>query len=190
MKTKVWWYNSFVETLFDIYHRMQIVHRAKFAEMKHIIWEKLYIYETQWTKKKSSFKFVYEWPPSKVFLADALGALLTSSTLGIFLVQLREYFLLSKNTFYILAAYVFVLFIYSFSIYLAKPTKWVPFLRIISLANAAYCLFTFTIIFLLSQTVSTLTIIYFVGEAGLILTIAYVEWTYANKNSVRLFSKA
>jgi hypothetical protein len=141
-------------------------------------------------KKQSSFKFVYEWPPSKVFLADALGALLTSSTLGIFLVQLREYFLLSKNTFYILAAYVFVLFIYSFSIYLAKPRKWVPFLRIISLANAAYCLFTFTIIFFLSQTVSTLAIVYFVGEAWLILTIAFVEWTYANKNSAKLFSNA
>lgn len=141
-------------------------------------------------KKQSFFTFIYKWPPSKVFLTDALGALLTSSILGIGLVQLKEYFLLSKSTFYILAAYVFVLFIYSFSIYLIKPEKWVPFLRIISFANAAYCLFTFTIIFYLSQTVSTLAIVYFVGEAGLILTIAYVEWTYANKNSARLFSTA
>ena len=138
-------------------------------------------------KNQSPFSFIYKLSPQRMFLMDAIGALLTSSILGLVLAQVNEYFLLSKSTFYILAAYVIVLFLYSTSVYLIKPSNWVPLLRIIAIANAAYCLFTFAIVFFVSQTVSTLAIVYFIGEAGLILTISFIEWTYANKNNGKNF---
>jgi len=140
------------------------------------------------TKKESPLNILYQLPPRRIFLIDALGALITSSILGLLLPLVHDLFLLEKQTFYLLAAYVVALFFYSISVYLFKPTIWVPLLRIIATANATYCLFTFAIIFFISPTISTLGIIYFVGEAGLILTIALVEWTYANKNQAKPFS--
>jgi hypothetical protein len=141
------------------------------------------------TKKKSFLNAIYQLHPRRIFLLDALGALLTACILGLILPQFKDEFLLNIEVFYLLAAYVVILFFYSFSIVLIQPVNWVLLMRIIAMANAAYCFFTFGIIFFVSPTISTLGIAYFVGEAGVILRIAYLEWGFANRNKTKQFSK-
>lgn len=140
------------------------------------------------SKNQSMFSIVYQLPPRQIFLIDAVGALITSSILGLLLPQINDLFLLDKQIFYLLAAYVVVLFFYSSSVYFLQPSEWINLLRIIALANAAYCFFTLAIIFFISPTISTLGIVYFIGEGCIILAIAYVEWTYARRNKDMEFS--
>jgi len=139
------------------------------------------------THKKPLLQRIYNMQPRYIFLIDALGALMTASILGLVLPLVNDLFLLDIQIFYLLAAYVVLLFFYSFSVYLIKPSNWVPLLRLIAIANAAYCFFTFAIIFIVSPTISTLGMIYFIGEAGLILGIAYTEWTFAHHNKNNKF---
>ncbi len=136
---------------------------------------------------KNPHQIVKDWSPGKVFLADAIGALVTSGTLGLVLVQFNEYFGLSKQFFHFLALFVLPYCIYSISILLAKPINWPLFLKGIALANAGYCVLTLSLVFLKRETATVLGITYFMAEALIIFFIAYVEWRYANSYKMKPF---
>lgn len=140
------------------------------------------------TIKESPLDILYKLQPRRIFLLDALGALTTASILGLVLPLFNNLFLLEDHIFYLLSAYVVILFFYSSSVYIFQPSSWVPHLRVIASANAAYCIFTIAIIMFKSEVVSIYTIIYFTGEAILIFFIAFIEWKYADKNKKLQFS--
>lgn len=128
---------------------------------------------------------IYMWSPRKIFLADAIGAFMTSALLGLVLVNFNTQLGLSKQVFYSLTLLVVPYFIYSLSVYLLKPNKWSSFLKGIALANVFYCVITISVIILNYEEVTILGMIYFLGEASLISTIAFIEWNYALINKGR-----
>jgi hypothetical protein len=131
---------------------------------------------------------IFAWSPRRVFLTDALGALLTTALLAGVLVPLRAYLGLDAATLYGLAALVSLLFVYSLTIFWVRPRRWVPFLRGIALANASYCFITLSILALRHAAITPLGYVYFIGEALLIAAIAWTEWTYATRFTDRAFT--
>ncbi len=139
-------------------------------------------------ERNSLLKAISSWSPRRVFLTDALGALLTTAILAGGLMPLRTYLGLDAATLYGLAALVSLLFVYSLTIFWIRPRRWVPFLRIIALANASYCLITLSILGLRHAEITALGYAYFIGEALLIATIAWTEWRYAARFGSRTFT--
>jgi len=126
------------------------------------------------------YKVISQWTPRQVFLADALGALLTTLTLSLMLVRVKTHLGIDATTLYTLASFVAILFLYSSIVFLVKPLNWLPFLRFIALANMAYCPLTFTLLWRLHEELTPLAYVYFVLEVVLIMSIALAEWEYAN----------
>jgi len=133
------------------------------------------------------FNFILNLSPRQIFFADALGALLTASIVGILLVRLYIYLNIDKSTLYVLALIALLLFTYSSSMVLYRPVKWQGFMRILSLANGTYCLLTLGMLLYYKYEVTLVAVIYFVAEAILVTAIALTEWLYVNKNKERVF---
>lgn len=113
--------------------------------------------------------------PRKIFLLDAIGALLTASLL--FLV-VRKYALLfgvpptwSK----MLAGIALALSVYSFCCYFLAGDKWKLLMKIIAVCNMLYCCITLAIILMLTETITTLGIAYFLIEIAVILALVIFE---------------
>lgn len=132
---------------------------------------------------------ISNWSPRTMFLADSIGAILTASTIGIVLPYFNEYFGVELRHLYFLAAYVSVLFVYSFSIFLFKPSKWTLLLKIIALANFSYCVNTLKLVYEYHSRLTNLAIVYFVIESLLIMGIAAIEWKYSSYFSSRKFNQ-
>ena len=113
--------------------------------------------------------------PKILFLIDAIGAL-TSAVLLFFLWrQFNEILGLPKSTLTILSVFAGVFFLYS-----AICTIWIkahfsPFLYLIATANLLYLLLTLVLIGLNWSEVTSLGLIYFLGEIGLISGLAFLE---------------
>lgn len=132
-------------------------------------------------------RLIRNWRPRQVFRADAFGALLSTVLLGFVLPRFESYLGMPTDKLYLLASIAAVLFIYSLSIYWMKPRKWLSYLRIIALANASYCIFTLTLLYQLREQLPPLAFAYFIAEALLIFSIAFTEWSYANRYAERKF---
>ena len=144
------------------------------------------------TKMKLANKkiqLINDWSPKRVFLTDALGALFTTTMLGVVLDQFRSYLGISSNILYMLAMFVFALFLYSSSIYFIKPNKWVVYLKVIAILNWSYCIITLFTIFQIENNVTLFGKVYFIGEALLIALIALLEWSYSKSHTGESFEK-
>ena len=130
---------------------------------------------------------INDWSPKSVFLTDALGALFTTTMLGVILVQFRSYLGISSTLLYMLAMFVFALFLYSSSIYFIKPSKWVAYLKIIAILNWSYCIITLFTIFQIENSITLFGKVYFIGEALLIALIALLEWLYSKSKEENNF---
>ena len=112
--------------------------------------------------------------PKILFLIDAIGAL-TSAVLLFFLWrQVNEILGLPKSTLTILSVFAGVFFLYS-----AICTIWIkahfsPFLYLIATANLLYLFLTLVLIGFWREMTS-LGLIYFLGEIGLISGLAFLE---------------
>lgn len=135
---------------------------------------------TKKTRSSARLPLLHRWSPRQVFLADAFGALLTATILGLALPLLTSHLGMPKTYLYILAAIVLGFFLYSLSIYWIRPKRWVTYLRLIAVANASYCILTLSLLYQLREAVTLLGTVYFIGEALLIFAIALLEWSYAN----------
>lgn len=127
------------------------------------------------------YKVISRWSPRQVFLADALGALLTTLTLSLLLVRVKSHLGVDAITLYTLASIAALLFLYSTAVFLIKPRNWLPFLKIIAVANMTYCPITFILLWRIHEKLTALAYVYFIGEAVLILSIALAEYKYAIK---------
>jgi len=124
-------------------------------------------------------KSVNRWSPRNIFLADAIGASVSTLILAVGLVQFKARLGLTESTLYFMASVAFCFFIYSSAVFLIKPKRWTPFLKIIATANFGYCVAIWVV--LPNTDASNWAYFFFTGDTLLISAIALTEWRYAVK---------
>ena len=117
--------------------------------------------------------------PKQLFLVDSFGALLTAFMLGIVLARLESFFGMPRDILYILSLIACVFALYSFICYRFTPVNWPLFLRIIAIANLAYCVLTISCIIYLFQLLTIWGLIYFLLECIVIVVLVSIEWRKA-----------
>jgi hypothetical protein len=118
--------------------------------------------------------------PKKVFLLDAAGALLTTLSLSVVLVQLRSYFGMPIDTLYLLSGVAFLFFIYSLSCHFLCKENWRSFLVGIIVLNTLYGTLSIAMLVIHSAILTTADYVYFVIELIAIGFIIFLECkTYA-----------
>lgn len=117
--------------------------------------------------------------PKQLFLIDSFGALLTAFMLGIVLARLESFFGMPRDILYILSLIACVFALYSFICYRFTPVNWPLFLRIIAIANLAYCVLTISCIIYLYQLLTIWGLIYFLLESIVIVVLVSIEWRKA-----------
>lgn len=118
-------------------------------------------------------------PPTRIFLIDALGALTSTVLLTVVLVYFQAYIGLPIPTLYLLGALAGVFFIYSFSSFLWAKDNWRFWMRGIAIVNFSYCILTLILCFWHYPLLKPLGWAYFIGESGIVLSLAWVEWRRA-----------
>jgi len=113
--------------------------------------------------------------PRKLFLVDALGALLSFIWLGIILVQFEQAFGMPKRVLYILATISMVFCIYSLTCWAMVRKSWRRYLRMIAIANLLYCCITIGMVLYHWHSLTAIGITYFEVEIILVVILAYTE---------------
>lgn len=116
--------------------------------------------------------------PRIIFLLDSIGALVSGLMLGIVLVTFNKYIGMPRNILYILAAIAILFSIYSITCYFLNLKNWRPFLKGIAVANILYCLTTAAAVLYFFSELTTIGILYFIGEIIIILTLSINELKY------------
>lgn len=116
----------------------------------------------------------------RLFLIDALGALTTAFMLGLVLTHFQVYFGMPRNVLQLLALVAVAFFVYSFACYLRLPEKWRVFLWGIAVANLLYCVLTLSLVVYWYGQLTPLGILYFAGEALIIVVLAITELRVAH----------
>ena len=119
--------------------------------------------------------------PYFIFLVDGIGASLTAIALLLVLPNLPEAFTMPANILYFLGTIAVVFAVYSFSNFFDKLSKAKLLIRIIAIANLAYCLFTGFIITQLFSRISALDVVYFTGEIFIVAVLAWFELRVASR---------
>ena len=119
--------------------------------------------------------------PKNIFLIDGVGALVTALIIYFILNPYNEYIGLSSEVLIFLSVVAFAFCIYSISCFFLLKHHWQPFLKIIILANAMYCLTTISVLLYCQKTVTTLGLFYFIGEIIVIGTLILVEMKLLKK---------
>lgn len=121
--------------------------------------------------------------PKKLFLVDSVGALLSAVMLGLVLASFESIFGMPPKVLYILAAIAGVFFIHSMRCYLTETENWRPRMKIIGMANLAYCCLTLVLVICLFQKLTVLGLAYFVIEIILVTALAMFELSIALSSS-------
>ena len=120
--------------------------------------------------------------PKKIFLIDGAGALLTALTLIFAPVLLPGIFGLPQANTLLLGSIAVCFAVYSLYNYIRfNPTRWKLLLRIIALANLAYCLLSLVMIIYFYKQVTVLGWIYFTGEIAIIISLFLWEMNILNR---------
>ena len=118
--------------------------------------------------------------PRRLFLIDALGALLSAFMLGGVLVNFTNIIGMPVNVLYILTFFPVLFFFFSLSCYVfTLPTR--PYLKIIAIANLLYCCLTLSLMIYLSSAITHWGLLYFGIEIIIVLTLAFWEYHIATK---------
>lgn len=115
----------------------------------------------------------------KLFLIDAIGALVSSFMLGVVLVKLQHLVGLPTNTLYLLAGLPIMFFAFSITCYLTNANN--KFLKVIAVANILYCCLTAILLLFHFQKLETLGIVYFVVEIIIVVALSIIEIKAATK---------
>lgn len=120
--------------------------------------------------------------PKKIFLIDGAGALLTALTLIFAPVLLPGIFGLPQANTLLLGSIAVCFAVYSLYNYIRfNPTRWKLLLRIIALANLAYCLLSLVMILYFYKQVTVIGWIYFTGEIAIIISLFLWEMNILNR---------
>jgi hypothetical protein len=118
--------------------------------------------------------------PKKLFLVDAIGAMLTTIFLVLILINFNHYFGMSKTTLSYLSLFAGFLFVYSTTCFFFLKKNWTIYIRVISTANLLYCLLTLGLMIFNNDTVTIIGMIYFLIEVAIIFGLVYFEFKVAN----------
>lgn len=127
---------------------------------------------------KSTLEFLKKLTnhPKKVFLLDAMGALLTVSLLFSILAQFPQYFGMPIPTLYFLSGVAFFFFVYSISCHFFISNNWRPFLILIICFNFIYSITSFTLVLYYSESLTLLGWGYFIVEIIIICMVVLLEY--------------
>jgi hypothetical protein len=114
--------------------------------------------------------------PNRVFLVDAIGALLTTFFLFGILAQFESFFGMPSKTLYLLSGIAFCLFIYSITCHLLIAENWKPYLKIIIICNIIYGLLSIGFVNIHFEKITEFGIAYFVAEIIIIGIIVFLEY--------------
>ncbi|HMQ06596.1 MAG TPA: hypothetical protein PKC30_04800 [Saprospiraceae bacterium] len=118
--------------------------------------------------------------PAKLFLMDGLGAVLTSSLLLFVLIPLEIYFGMPRHVLFLLAGIAIVFSFYSILCSIFVKEEWVSYLRIICLANLAYCILSLGFVIYFFHRLTALGVAYFFIEILVVAVVITIE-----KNSIQ-----
>jgi hypothetical protein len=121
--------------------------------------------------------------PKKLFFIDGAGAFLTAFLLFVVLRNFEEYIGMPETVLTGLSVLGALFCIFSVSCFLFLDKKWTLFIRIISVANLLYCVLTLGMVIWYYPALTTIGIVYFLGEVGVVCTLAYVELSVATRIS-------
>lgn len=117
--------------------------------------------------------------PQKLFLTDALGAMLTVAlTVGV-LARWTQLFGMPAEALYKLAIAGSLFAMYSLGCCLFIRRGFSPFLRIIALANLSYCAVTVVLCVVYRTQITAWGLAYFIGECLVLAALAGVEMRVA-----------
>ncbi len=123
--------------------------------------------------------------PSKLFLVDSLGALLTGFLVGTVLLKHVDVFGMPVKPLTILSIIAFSYAIYSICCYFFLDKNWRPYLKFIAFANLLYCCLTITFIIYFFSSVTNTGLIYFSAELIIIVCLVIIELMTAAHSSVK-----
>ena len=112
---------------------------------------------------------------NRLFLNDALGALLTACIHGFILTRITQVTGIPKEPVFILSLCALTYAVYSAACYFLKPKNWQFWMRVIAIANICFCIATASLMFYYRSEISFIAVVFFVSEILLILVIASME---------------
>jgi hypothetical protein len=121
--------------------------------------------------------------PKKLFLIDAIGAIISAIMLGIVLVKFENIFGMPKNILYVLSVIPFIFAVYSFICFLRVQKKSKIYLKTIALLNLLYCFITVSFVIYLYKKLTFLGVFYFVLELIIIVILIILELKTATKHN-------
>jgi len=116
--------------------------------------------------------------PRKLLVVDAGGAALSAFLLGVVLVRFEGFFGIPSPTLYLLAAVPCGFVVWDVVFASAHRNKALG-LRGIALLNSAYCLLSLGLMVTHLEVVTIWGWAYVLGELGLVLGLAWLEWQVA-----------
>ncbi len=114
--------------------------------------------------------------PKTVFLIDGIGALVSSLSLGILLVQFHEYVGMPIPVLYLLAGIAGTLMCFSLFCHFSSLSKSVKLLRFIGLLNLGYSALTLSLLILYFHHLESLGTAYFISEVLVIWGLVALEF--------------
>ncbi len=113
--------------------------------------------------------------PQKLFLIDGFGALLSAFLLGVVLVKFENIFGMPRNTLYFLAFLPCIFAAYDFYTYLRIRVNQGLYLKIIAIANLAYCFISIGLAFYHRHQLTALGWVYFLFEIAIVIILVIIE---------------
>jgi hypothetical protein len=110
-----------------------------------------------------------------IFLIDSMGALLSATMLGLVLPMFEDEFGMPSNVLYVLSGLASLLFAYSFTCFVIKPSSPTAALKIIAVANMCYCVLSIALIIYYYRQLTVLGLTYFILEKMIVLFFSAVE---------------
>ena len=119
--------------------------------------------------------------PKKLFLIDAMGALLSAFLLGVVLVKFKNLFGVPVSVLYLLTLFPVIFAVYDILCYLKTKNNLKLFLKTIAYLNILYCFVSIVILLNRYKQVTFLGYSYFLVEFLIILTLANFQIKVGNK---------
>jgi len=119
--------------------------------------------------------------PKKLFIVDAVGALLSAFLLGVVLVMYEDIFGIPASTLYVLA--ILPLFFMAYDIFAFRAEAWrqPKLLRGIAAINSSYCILSLGFAIFHFESVTIFGWAYVVAEILIVLFLAGIQFRVAQK---------
>ena len=117
-------------------------------------------------------------PQSKIFIIDAIGALLTATTLAVF-VKIQKFIGMPPGILMALSLLAVVFFVYSLGCHLFLKYPKSTFLRVIAFGNLFYTILTSILVFIFFSQLEVLGITYFIVEVVVLIFLVITEFSIA-----------